>query len=111
MYMIQIEETKMDKLSEHIEQSLKHMGKAMQCVEEWMEEGSMGQRGGYGNRGGQGGYGGGSSYGSRYGGGSMGQRYPMYGGYGMGYKDEEEWEEESMGERRGRRRDSRGRYM
>lgn len=102
MYMIQIEEKKMDKLSEHIEQSLKHMGKAMQCVEEWMEEGSMGQRGSYG---------GGSSYGSRYGGGSMGQRYPMYGGYGMGYKDEEEWEEESMGERRGRRRDSRGRYM
>lgn len=104
MYMIQIEESKLEKVSEHIEQSLKHMGKAMQCVEEWMEEGSMGQRGGYGNRGG-------SSYDSRYGGGSMGQRYPMYGGYGMGYKDEEEWEEESMGERRGRRRDSRGRYM
>lgn len=102
MYMIQIEEKKMDKLSDHIEQSLKHMGKAMQCVEEWMDESGMGERGGYG---------GGSSYGSRYGGGSMGQRYPMYGGYGMGYKDEEEWEEESMGERRGRRRDSRGRYM
>lgn len=111
MYMIQIEEKKMDKLSDHIEQSLKHMGKAMQCVEEWIDESGMGERGGYGNRGGQGGYGGGSSYGSRYGGGSMGQRYPMYGGYGMGYKDEEEWEEESMGERRGRRRDSRGRYM
>ena len=111
MYMIQIEEKKMDKLSDHIEQSLKHMGKAMQCVEEWIDESGMGERGGYGNRGGQGGYGGGSSYGGRYGGGSMGQRYPMYGGYGMGYKDEEEWEEESMGERRGRRRDSRGRYM
>lgn len=111
MTFIQIEEKKMDKLSDHIEQSLKHMGKAMQCVEEWIDESGMGERGGYGNRGGQGGYGGGSSYGSRYGGGSMGQRYPMYGGYGMGYKDEEEWEEESMGERRGRRRDSRGRYM
>lgn len=101
MYMIQIEEKKMDKLSDHIEQSLKHMGKAMQCVEEWMDESGMGERGGYGNR----------EQGGRYGGGSMGQRYPMYGGYGMGYKDEEEWEEESMGERRGRRRDSRGRYM
>ena len=94
MYMIQIEEGKMDKLSEHIEQSLKHMGKAMQCVDEWMVESGMGERGGYGNR---------------YSGGSMGNRY------GIGYKDDEEdeWEdEEMMGERRGRRRrDSRGRYM
>lgn len=109
--MIEITESKFDKACEHVEQALKSMGKVMQCFTEWEEESSMGQRGGYGNRGGQGGYGGGSSYGSRYGGGSMGQRYPMYGGYGMGYKDEEEWEEESMGERRGRRRDSRGRYM
>ena len=101
MYMIQIEEGKMDKLSEHIEQSLKHMGKAMQCVDEWMDEGGMGRREG-------------SSYsGGRYGGGSMGNRYPVYGGYGMGYKDDEDWEDdEMMGERRGRRRrDSRGRYM
>jgi hypothetical protein len=101
MYMIQIEEGKMDKLSEHIEQSLKHMGKAMQCVDEWMDEGGMGHREG-------------SSYsGGRYGGGNMGSRYPMYGGYGMGYKDDEDWEDdEMMGERRGRRRrDSRGRYM
>lgn len=96
MMMIEIEEKKMDKLSEHIEQSLKHMGKAMQCVEEWVEEGSMGQRGGGG-------------YGNRYGGGSMGNRYPM-GGYGM---REEEWDDddEMMGERRGsRRRRSNGRY-
>lgn len=106
MYMIQVEEKKMDKLSDHIEQSLKHMGKAMQCVEEWVEESGMGERGGnYGGRGDMGYRGG---YGNRYGGGSMGSRY------GMGYKDEEdEWEdEEMMGERRGRRRrDSRGRYM
>lgn len=107
MYMIQIEEKKMDKLSDHIEQSLKHMGKAMQCVEEWIDENGMGERGGYGGRGGYGN----REQGGRYSGGSMGQRYPMYNGYGMGYKDEEDWEEDPMGERRGQRRNSRGRYM
>jgi hypothetical protein len=97
MYMIQIEEGKMDKLSEHIEQSLRHMGKAMQCVDEWMEEGGMKEHSGYGMRGG---------YGMRY---NQGGRY---GGYGMGYKDDEDWDDEEMAERRGgRRRDSRGRYM
>lgn len=99
MMFIEIEEKKMNKLSEHIEESLKHMGKAMQCVDEWMEEGGMGERSGnYGMRGG---------YGNRYGGGSMSGRY------GMGYKDDEdEWDDdEMMGERRGRRRNSRGRYM
>lgn len=95
MMMIEISESKMDKLSEHIEQGLRHMGKAMQCVDEWMSEKGMGERRGYGNR---------SSYGSRYGGGSM------------GYRDDEEWEEmgerydDEMGERRGRRRRSNGRY-
>lgn len=106
MMMIQIEETKMEKLSEHIENSLKHMGKAMQCVEEWMEEGGMGQRdgGSYGNRGGYGM----RNYGNRYGGGSMGNRYGERGGYGM--RDEEEWEDyEEMGERRGVRGSGRGR--
>jgi hypothetical protein len=29
----------------------------------------------------------------------------------MGYKDDEDWEDEEMAERRGRKRDSRGRYM
>lgn len=99
MMFIEIEEKKMNKLSEHIEESLKHMGKAMQCVDEWMEEGGMSERSGnYGMRGG---------YGNRYGGGSMSGRY------GMGYKDDEdEWDDdEMMGERRGRRRNSRGRYM
>jgi hypothetical protein len=49
--------------------------------------------------------------GGRYGGGHMNQRYPIYGGYGMGYKDDEDWEDEEMAERRGgRRRDSMGRY-
>lgn len=91
MMMIEISESKMDKLSEHIEQGLRHMGKAMQCVDEWMSEKEMGERRGYGNR---------SPYGSRYGGGSM------------GYRDDEDWEDEDemMGERRGRRRRSNGRY-
>lgn len=96
-YMIEITEKKAEKLSEHIEESLRHMGKAMQCVEEWMEGSEMGHRSGYGMRGG---------YVSRYGSGSM------------GYRDDDDWEEmneryeDEMGERRGRRRrDSRGRYM
>lgn len=94
MMFIEIEEKKMNKLSEHIEESLKHMGKAMQCVDEWMEEGGMRY-----------------NQGGRYGGGHMNQRYPIYGGYGMGYKDDEDWDDEEMAERRGgRRRDSMGRY-
>lgn len=101
MYMIEITEDKMEKLSDHIEQSLKHMGKAMQCVEEWVEEGEMGHRGGYDMRGSQGG---------RYSGG-YGSRYPMhYDGYGM--KDQDEWDDmdDMMGERRRRSRRT-GRYM
>ena len=42
--------------------------------------------------------------------GSMGQRYYGMRG-GMGYKDDEWMDEDEMHERRGRRRDSRGRYM
>ncbi len=97
MMMIEITEKKVEKLSEHIEESLRHLGKAMQCVDEWMSESGMGERsGGYGNR-----------YGNRYE--DMGSR----GGYGnrggMNYRDEDEWEEEQMmGERRRRR--SNGRY-
>ena len=96
MYMIEIETKEMDKASEYAEKALKYMGKVMQCLTEWDEEGGYGERGGRQ---------GGSSYGSRYG---MRSRYDNYGSRGnMGYRDdEEEWE---MGERR--RRDSRGRYM
>lgn len=68
MRIIKIEESKVDKLSTHIEESLKHLGKAMSCVEtlmeggygerddedDWEEEEEMGMRGGY--RGGGGGY-------------------------------------------------------
>ena len=111
MKIIEITETKMDKLSEHVEQGLRHLGKAMQCIDEWMQEGGMGERGGnYGNRGGQGGYGSRGGYGNRYDEMEMRDR-ESYGnrsrGGSMGYRDdEEEWE---MQERR--RRDSRGRYM
>ena len=96
MYMIEIETKEMDKASEYAEKALKYMGKVMQCLTEWDEEGGYGERGGRQ---------GGSSYGSRYG---MRSRYDNYGqreDYGMrgGYRDDEEWE---MGERR-----RRGRYM
>lgn len=103
-YMIEITESKFDKACEHVEQAMKSIGKVMQCFTEWEEENSMGHReGSYGNR---------NNYGGRYGGGHMNQRYPIYGGYGMGYKDDEDWDDEEMAERRGgRRRDSRGRYI
>ena len=102
MYMIEIETKEMDKASEYAEKALKYMGKVMQCLTEWDEEGGYGERGGRQ---------GGSSYGSRYG---MRSRYDNYGQRGdYGYKDDEDWDDdEMMGERRGRRRrDSRGRYM
>lgn len=87
-YMIEITEHKKEKLSEHIENALHEMGRAMQCVET-LGEHEYGQR---------------DRYGMRYDGGDYGMR----GNYGM----REEWEDDDMGERRGRRRrDSRGRYM
>lgn len=43
MRIIKIEESKVDNLSTHIEESLKHLGKAMSCVETLMD-------GGYGER-------------------------------------------------------------
>lgn len=89
-YMIEISESKKEKLSEHIEKALHEMGKAMACVEQF---GSMGER--YDMRGG--------SYGNRYD--DMGER----GRYGM--RDDEDWDEdEMMGERRRRSRRT-GRYM
>lgn len=102
MYMIEIETKEMDKASEYAEKALKYMGKVMQCLTEWEDEG------GYGERGGQGGY-------SRSMMGSRGD-YGSRGGYNqrgdMGYREDEEWDdEEMMHERRGRRRrDSMGRY-
>ena len=100
--MIEIETKEMDKASEYAEKALKYMGKVMQCLTEWDEEGGYGERSGS-----QGGYSR-SMMGSRSG---YGSRYGMRGG-DMSYRDEEEWEDdEMMGERRGRRRrDSMGRY-
>ena len=96
MYMIQIEEHKLDKMSEYAEKMLKYGGKLMSCIEEMSEESGMGQRGG--------------SYGSRYDDEMGGRgRYGMRGGYGM--RDDEDWDEnEMMGERRRRSRRT-GRYM
>lgn len=91
-YMIEISESKKEKLSEHIEKALHEMGKAMAICEQF---GSMGERDG--------------SYGNRYD--DMGERgrYGMRGGYGM--RDDEDWDEdEMMGERRRRSRRT-GRYM
>lgn len=86
-YMIEISESKKEKLSEHIEKALHELGKAMACVEQF--GGEYGQRGG--------------SYGNRYD--DMGMR----GRYGM--RDDEDWDEdEMMGERRRRSRRT-GRYM
>lgn len=92
-YMIEISESKKEKLSEHIEKALHEMGKAMACVEQF---GSMGERdGSYGNRyddmGMRGDYGGRGNYGSR-----------------MGYRDDED-DEMMWGERRGVRGSGRGR--
>ena len=98
MYMIEIETKEMDKASEYAEKALKYMGKVMQCLTEWNEEGGYGERGGQGS----------GSYGSRYG---MRSRYDNYGQHGdYGYRDDE-WEmDDEMGERRrGSRRT--GRYM
>jgi hypothetical protein len=114
MTVIEITEKKYDKLSEHIEESLRHLGKAMSCISEigepyglgYRDDESMGYREGYSHEG--------RSYrkdmmGSRYG---MRSRYDNYGQRGdYGYKDDEDWDdEEMMGERRRRSRRT-GRYM
>ena len=107
-YVIEITEKKYDKLSEHIEESLRHLGKAMSCISEigepyglgYRDDESMGYREGYSH--------GGRSYRKDM----MGSRYDNYGMRGgMGYKDDEWMDEDEMHERRGRRRDSRGRNM
>ncbi len=95
-YMIEISEDKVSGLSEHLEKGLRHIGKAMQCIDELSQESRMGERGGYGR------------YGNRYdGGGRYGNRYGMR-------DDEDEWEDYGddpyMGERRGRSSRT-GRYV
>ena len=110
-YVIEITESKVEKMSVYVEDMLWAGGELMHCLEKIKEESSMGERGGsYGNRGGQG-----SNYGSR----SMGSRgsrnnYGSRSNYGsrgdMGYRDEEEWDDDDMmQERRGVRGSGRSR--
>lgn len=82
MVYFQVEEDKVEQVSEHIEQSLRHLGKAMQCVEDMKAGGMMGQRIGYRNYGGQ--MSERDDYERQYGGGQMGER--RWGNqYGGGY--------------------------
>ena len=102
-YIVEISESKIGKLSEHIEKGLRHIGKAMQCVDEWSEEGGFGERGDRS----RGGMRDDSSYGNRYGG--MGYSHPY------GERDDDDWEDDDeyrpgLGERRGRSRRT-GRYV
>lgn len=97
-YIIEISESKKEKLAEHIEKALHEMGKAMACVEQF---GSMGERS--------------NSYGSRYD--EMNERSNRgnrggSGGYGsrMGYRDDDDDDDDDIGERRRRSRRT-GRYM
>ena len=83
--MIEIEDSKVEKMYDNAEKMLKYGGRLMQCIEEISEGKRMGQRNDYddyddeyddmGQRGGYaGGYGNrGGGYGNRYGG-DMGQR-------------------------------------
>ena len=91
-YMIQIEESKKEKLSEHIEKALHELGKAMSCVEQF--GGEYGQRGG--------------SYGNRYDDTSMRGSYGSRGG-DMGYREDDVDDDMMWGERRGVRGSGRGR--
>lgn len=77
MMYFQVEEDKVEKVSEHIEQGLRHLGKAMQCVEEMKSGGQMGQRGGY--------------YGNRGGGEYMGERDDMERSYNGSQMGERRW--------------------
>lgn len=104
MYVIEIKEDKFEKMAEYTEKMLKYGGKLMSCLSEVGEEyGMQFREGSYGR------------YGNRY------EDMTMRGGRGsMGYRDDDDdWDDDvEMNERRGvrgsgrgRRRDSRGRYM
>jgi hypothetical protein len=103
-YMIEIHESKIEKLSELAEKMLKYGGKLMTCIEELEEEDGMSER----NEGGYGRY--------KMRGGSSRSMMGNRGGYSNYREEDEDWDDdemEDMNERRGRRRrrDSRGRYM
>lgn len=95
-YMIEISESKVEKMSEYVEDMLWAGGELMHCLEKIKEESEMGERSGsYGMRGGR--------YGNRN------DEMRMRGGRGsMGYRDDEDDDEWEMMERRRRR--SNGRY-
>ncbi len=101
MYMIEITESKLDKLTECTEKMLKYGGKIMQVLEE-LEGGDLEERsegGSYGSRsmmGSRGNYGGRDNYGGR----SYGER---------GWESEYEDDDPMMRERRGVRGSGRGR--
>lgn len=86
MVTIKITSKKKEKMSEHAEKALRHMGKLMQCIEELGEDDDMGER-----------------YGNRYEGGGYGNRY-------MNERDEDDDDDYPMHERRRRSRTT-GRYM
>ena len=100
MYMVEISDSKISKMSEYAEDALHSMGRLMSCISSL--------EGGYGERSE------GGRYGNRYDDDDM--RMGMRGRYGMrgrmGYRDEDDDDDdEMMGERRGRRRrDTMGRY-
>lgn len=105
-YVIEISDSKVDKMSEYVEDMLWAGGELMHCIEKMKGEHGYGEREGYSHEG--------RSYrkdmmGSRYG---MRSRYDNYGQRGdYGYKDDEDWDDdEMMGERRRRSRRT-GRYM
>ena len=54
MYMIEITESKLQSMAEHVEKGLRHMGKLMQCIEELEEDfsdsGAYGEKGRLGMR-------------------------------------------------------------
>lgn len=101
-YVIEITESKYDKLVDNAEKMLRYGGKVMQCLDELCEDSHYGERmpRRYGNIGMRNEEGGGGRY-----------------GRGMGMREHEDWEDEDdwerdpyMGERR--RRSSRtGRYI
>lgn len=102
-YLIEISDSKLDKMSEYVEEMLWAGGELMHCLEKVKGKSGYGERESYSSRYGERGGQGGGSYGNRYD--DMGNR----GGYGM--RDDEEWDdEEMMGERRRRSRRT-GRYM
>lgn len=48
MMYFQVEEDKVEKVSEHLEKGLRYIGKAMQCIDEMKQQpGMMGERMGY----------------------------------------------------------------